>query len=1227
MKLTTPKIDGRTFERLLEQALALAPSYTPEWAAGQSGEPGQALLNIYLRLQEHVLSRLNRVPDKNLVAFLDMMGVKLLPAQSAQARVTFTLANGATEHVLVPRGTLMSGEGAGGGGQVIFQTQQDLLVTPAALRRAFSFDVSDDGIYDHAQDPKEPQPFVIFDGTNLQEHSLYLGHADLLNQKKPTRIDVDFLLSTPASEGSDLSVVWEYNDGTRWAEIERFERTRGQNTDGLKDDDNDETRLFTRSGTMHLVKAQTAEIAETPVMGIKNRWIRCRLIKKLSGGAPVQLPSIDTVRVSVQPSKPFAADLAFNNDIPLNLTEVRVKMLAMNSDFSFTEDLPPPEPAPPGDRTQIKITGHADNLFPGDVLALHNGLDEVEIREVAEVAADVVTLKEALRFDYEKRSSKVILFTALRPKAGAGTEGTVVRVKSDEDLKPYEGSRATLFHGGESESAKVTKAAAGDKVKEVTSVSIGTGDEVKTFDLTLDERSAPARSYVEGDALELTPRITPFGKLPVVFDTFYVASDEAFSKKGAQVTLHLDGEWSGYKDANPSPAPDPVLSWEYWNGKSWRGLRVVDTTDRFKNQNATVVFTCPEDIEKVEVNGEEKFWIRVRLIDGDYGKELIIVEDPLNSNQVKIKPGKVFFPIISNLLISYEGVGALPQKCVTANNLNLEDHTADSVDLGRTFEPFAAMPEESSGLFLGFDKALRGGPLGILFDLEEQLLKQDERLRVVWSYWKGDAWEPLTPSDETESLTRVGVLEFLVGRDFARSLLFGQELFWMKGSFVEGKPPHPLRIKSLHPNTTHALQADVADNELVGSSKGTADQEFTLQHPLVISQQVYVRESVRPTAEEQKAIVREEGRDAIRERKNELGETVEILVRWHAVEDFDASGPQSRHYTIDQRLGKLKFGDGTRGMVPPTGADNIIASYTFGGGKQGNVAVKAISGLKSAVPFVKGVTNPLAADGGSETETLSAALTRGPLLLKNRNRAVTPEDFEALARGASRKVARAKCLPNVDADRGVAPGRVTLMIVPDSDETRPTPTQQLVQVVKNGLEKFSANVVSSPRHINVIGPDYTEIVVEVTVVPTSIEKAAAAEASLGAKLNRYIHPLTGGPCETGWEFGRDICLSDIIALAEGVEEVDHVEKLVLFADGRAHEGDVPLDRYALPVSGEHRITVALDGQQSSPDRCRSSQTECAPGQEFKPTRGESVSSAQPARPQPAQPAQQKEVLS
>jgi hypothetical protein len=1172
MKLVAPKIDSRNFRDLLEESRALALLYTPEWITGQQGELGQALLNIYLQLQEQILRRLNRVPEKNFVAFLDMMGIKLLPAQSAQAAVTFTLANGTTEHVLVPSGTLLSGQAADGSGEVIFQTQADRLVTPAALQAIFSYDASRDSIYEHTQTGPEPQPFTVFDGVDRQEHSFYLGHADLFNQKKPTEIEVDILLSEAANDGSDLDVVWEYFDGTRWVAIARFDRDE----DTGQFDEDDGTNLFTKSGGMVLRKNHTAEIAETQVAGITSRWIRCRLARTLPGSASVRLPMINTVQISVNPLEPFAPDLAFNNDIQLNLDEINARMLATVRPLSFSQNSPDPQ-----DRRIIFIDNASEVLLVGDFLKLDNGLDGPEIREVVAIDGMSVRLNEVLRFNYpDDQFSSVTSFTALR-------RGELeFDVESLAGVEIGEKSTVTLFHRQLKESASLD------------GIPVDKPDGRTTLKLarTLGENLRPV--YIEGDIAKITPTIKPFGELPVVFDTFYIASDEAFSKRGAKITLKIDAKWNSLQqNEEPDPAPNPVLSWEYWNGRSWRAIRISDTTGKFRGEG-DVSFIGPDDIEKVEVNGEEKFWIRARIVDGDYGKEILIEPTGIGT-EVDILKGTVYFPIISKLEINYESAPELPQACVTLNNLNFEDHTEDNNDENRTFAPFTMMPEQFSSLFLGFNSVLIGGPLSILFNLEEQFLGQDERLKVLWFFGNGSTWVQLNVLDETENLTRIGLLEFVVGRGFARRRLFGQELFWLKGSLVEGEHPEPLRINSLHPNTAYALQADVAIDEIAGSSNGTAGQEFTLQHPLVISQQVFVREPVLPTEDEQNTIREEEGPDAITERKNELGETIEILVRWHAVDDFDDADSQSRYYTIDQRLGRIGFGDGNRGMIPPVGADNIIVSYTFGGGTRGNVPVNVITGLKSAVPFVNTVTNPLAADGGSETETLDDVLTRGPLLLKTRDRAVTPEDFEALAKSASRKVARAKCLPNTDEERNPAPGWVTVLIVPDSDEAKPQPQQLLIRVVREGLEQRSANVISGPGHIHVSGPDYTEVVVDVSIVPTNLEKAAAAETSVRERLNRYIHPLTGGPHETGWEFGQEICLSDIVALIEGVEDVDHIEEIVLLADGKPNEGNAPLGRYSLPVSGDHLITISLGSPQDVFDPCRAFKTECAERQDLK----------------------------
>jgi hypothetical protein len=1242
MKVVTPKIDKRSFNDLLNQSKALAPFYTPEWVTGQQGEPGQALLNIYLHMQEQILRRLNRVPDKNFVAFLDMMGMKLLPAQSALAAVTFTLATGTTEHVRVPKGTLLSGEAADGSGEVIFQTQKDQLVTPAILQGIFSYDAEEDNIYEHTQDDKDPKPFTVFAGQNKQERSLYIGHADLLNQKKPTAIKVDFLLSEAASDGSDLELIWEYFDSTRWVEIARFKR----HSETHEFDKDDGTLLFTKSGTMELRKGHTGEIAETEIGSNKNRWIRCRLGRTLPGSVTIELPEINSITISVNPIEPFAPDLAFNNDIPLNLETIRLKMLAMDVPLTFAAQSPAPQDA---DRKTIFVD-HPELLIVGDFLKLDNTFESVEIREiVAKPSGNKIELNEPLSYNYNAPGdprSNLTLYTALR------RDGTSVKVESLEGIEISENSKVILYHRGNKEidsiaakfiitdqsilgmkaeknpdnTQKIPDAVL-DKLKlikdqefigekeflERVIEKIGAIDankfkpellkynrvpsEKDTLILRRESEIASRPFYIQGDVIDISPKIKPFGELPLIFDTFYIASDEAFSKKGAKIKLDIKAELNPPLSTDTNPGrPTAVLSWEFWNGKSWRGIRVNDTTDRF-SKAGNVIFTCPDEIEKVEVNGEEKFWIRVRIVDGDYGKDILV--EPTGGTIVNIRRGSIQFPIISDLTIDYENVGKLPQKCLTSNNLNLEDHTEDCIDENKTFAPFTIMPEQFTSLFLGFDKALVGGPLSILFNVKEQFLGQDETLKMLWFYWNGGAWTQLNVLDETEDLTKIGLLEFAVGMDFAVKKLFGKDLFWLKGSVVNGEHPNPLQINSLHPNTTYALQSDIANNEIAGSSNGTANQEFSLQHPLVISQQVLVREPILPPEEELETIRKEEGKDAIQEKKNELGDTIEILIRWREVEDFDDSDSKSRHYTIDQRLGKIKFGDGTHGMVPPVGASNLIVSYTFGGGKKGNVPVGAITGLKSAVPFVNAVTNPLAADGGSETETLDNVLRRAPLLLKNRDRAVMPEDFEALAKSASRKVARAKCLPNTDEDRNTAPGWVTVMIVPEGSEAKPEPSQLLIKVVKEGLEKHSANVVSWPGHIHVTGPDYTEVTVKATVVPTSLDKAAAVETAAKEKLNRYIHPLTGGPHGTGWEFGQGICLSDIFALIEGIEDTDHVEKVVLQSNNKSFEENVPLDKYSLPVSGQHEISITLDSSQSGFDPCRASKTDCDKVQEFK----------------------------
>lgn len=102
MALPAPPLDRRDLHAILQQVRELAPFYTPEWAVAEDTGAGAAMLTIVANMLEGLIRRLNEVPQKNFIAFLNMLGAKLLPAQPARVPLTFFLSTGAPEAVRIP---------------------------------------------------------------------------------------------------------------------------------------------------------------------------------------------------------------------------------------------------------------------------------------------------------------------------------------------------------------------------------------------------------------------------------------------------------------------------------------------------------------------------------------------------------------------------------------------------------------------------------------------------------------------------------------------------------------------------------------------------------------------------------------------------------------------------------------------------------------------------------------------------------------------------------------------------------------------------------------------------------------------------------------------------------------------------------------------------------------------------------------------------------------------
>ncbi|HEV8430469.1 MAG TPA: putative baseplate assembly protein [Pyrinomonadaceae bacterium] len=631
--------------------------------------------------------------------------------------------------------------------------------------------------------------------------------------------------------------------------------------------------------------------------------------------------------------------------------------------------------------------------------------------------------------------------------------------------------------------------------------------------------------------------------------------------------------WHVHEDKS-QPDVRPELSWEYWNGKGWLALQIIEDDTRNLLVDGTIKFTLPDNVQKTEVAGQENFWIRARIVGGDYGREQFTFNK--DTGEIKVEKDPIRPPKINSLGISYSVTELKePQFCVTFNSLNYLDQTAANVTQNKNFFPFVPLSDEGKTLYFGFDRAFKGGPVKIYFAAKELEVDERNKPKLLWQFAFENNWKELLAEDATEGFTRPDFVTLNVTDDIQNRQQFGKTLYWLQATLTEGEWSSSPLFSGVFLNTNEAMQARTVLDEILGSSVGVKNQKFEFQQkPVIEGEEVRVLEAL--TDEEREQLLLAEGEDTVRRFTDQAGRVLATWIKWTEVPEFFDSDSNSRHYRLDRHTGEIEFGDGIHGRIPPAGGDNIVAfRYQAGGGAAGNVKPGEINSLITAVAGVDSVINPVAAGGGSDAATNEEMLTIGPAQISHRDRAVTPDDFERLALEASREVRKVRCLPNRNASGRRELGWTTVHIVPDSEEREPVPSLGLRRVVQRYLADRADVTLVDQKHIVIGPPKYVPVTVEATVYAKSLDLVANAEQKVKKGLETFLHPLKGGPEKQGWEFGRDLAASDLYALLEDIDEVDYVGSLQLFLGNSPSGEQVEVEADALIASGRHRITTTV----------------------------------------------------
>ena len=172
-------------------------------------------------------------------------------------------------------------------------------------------------------------------------------------------------------------------------------------------------------------------------------------------------------------------------------------------------------------------------------------------------------------------------------------------------------------------------------------------------------------------------------------------------------------------------------------------------------------------------------------------------------------------------------------------------------------------------------------------------------------------------------------------------------------------------------------------DEIIGISDGTPNQRFTLAHPCLILRSLGLGQEVNKDI----TLI------------SQIGENID---HWSLQYSLAFSREQQKEYVIEideKDRATVVFGDGTFGAIPARGSV-LRATYRVGGGLLGNVAKDTITTIVNAPQLAligAEITNSEPASGGSDRESIDHAVMHAPSVFRSLKRAVTAEDYKALA--------------------------------------------------------------------------------------------------------------------------------------------------------------------------------------------------------------------------------------
>jgi len=1127
MPIKPPNLDDRRYDDIVREARSLIPQYTPEWTNLSDADPGMTLVQLFAWMTEMTIYRLNRVPDKTYVHFLNFIGEERRGARPSKVPLSFFVRNLATESVELPAYSRCSTKQVGGADAIHFLTTEPLTIHQGILERVVAVKAGPRPMvrevhFERAEDLEQVAEFGRGAGVQVFQmdpiehgpHSytphqyLYLAHDDY-------RL-MDFV-PQPDNPPGRLRIRTATEDNLPLASMFRWER-------------------FTSYGWVPV----DAFLEEEEVLGLQEVTLNAHLPDLTEVEAfgheddPFPIPEqLEEERYWIRGQVDYERWLAHRMSEDLEITwrddrggEDRlisnwdVRATGRYLEF-FIQDMPPVRPGWTVRFTMVdrSMPAGRNQYFPRYRFSYRRG-------EAWEEVPD----------DRVRYQGTSIVLTG--PFSEMATDGYNLRAERVESVY-----LRALMPTLEVESTWLRPVV----------IYMASGPETSTA-ATIESHSLPRLPFQPSTVLP-----------PLLGMKFFFGSDLLDNRAGRPVMLELE---VGFElEGEPIEEPDDKyhMQFTYRAADTWRVVHTDDgkfakfTFADLDPEGAMVpgrrkirVLIDPKEQLKGQfrsvISGRETNWMRLELTKS----QLSVPTDEPNITQpialriysvrmgVDGTMGKNVYeqpmPGLKTATVEYRRQNRrLSRAIVRAAGRLSEHHPFDTLidikdDLGDDDRD-----SEHTALYLRLSEPL---PMGqrhaFMFKCRGETYLP-EGVEVNWEQLENingrRAWRRLVGDDEEHvyRLQRSGVLHF----SYPDPVDLPEEGTWLRalvrcppGQELPALPPlSHLMLNTVEGVNLHEFRMEKFSGQNVPHQVVELRRNPVFLHAEEEGQSEFAHPDRFPDL---RVFVTEED-DERREWRRAPGNSLLTASK------------DDRVFVVDPVEGTLMFGNGIRGKMVPVGNYNIaVEVYHVVPGDAGNVGPGRIEVAEGFADLV-GVLNYLPANGGRNAESIEEIIRRAPSVLTSRDRAVTRLDFEIIAREASSEVARAACDGRMSGD-----GEISVVVLPRrrGDELIPDP------FLSTGLKEHVQRYLSRRCLVNVQPQvrlaTFKDVDVSVTLRLRPNANFINVREQATEWIRRFLDPYFGGLDGGGWPFQGTLYAQDFGRMVTDIPGVRHVVRVQVY---------------------------------------------------------------------------------